>query len=124
MRNDTRLIERLQKARGWWQEFLDQNTDTSTEELARKLTLAQISFEHNVFNFDRGDAKDVMATTCFAVLYDPNDGFDDRKSLAKRMAIAFLSSHCSSEVKSDARRAIVATHLDIEEEVKPYLRYI
>ncbi len=96
--------ERMIKAKSFWNAFFKEHRNDSDADLAKALGPAQMKFEHDVFDMNRIDAKEVMALTAFASIYDEASGFDD-PYFAGRLADAFEASSVSIEVKGWAIEA-------------------
>lgn len=111
MRGETLLASRFQAAQTFWDNFFVQYDGLSDDELAKQLSDSQFSYER-LFDGERSIAKETMALTAIASLYDEQEGFADNQERARRLAKAFLLSSTSLEVKSYARRVIAAYHLD------------
>ena len=58
-----------------------------------------------------------MPWTGFATLYDIEHGWGENKQRALQLAQAFALSHCSQEVKSEARSAVIS--YEIEDALPP-----
>jgi hypothetical protein len=54
----------------------------------------------------------MMAWTAFASLYDTKLGWGAKEQRALELVTAFERSHCSAEVKSEARSASISYELD------------
>lgn len=92
------------KAKAFWDEFHRDHRDDQIEALAEALSDAQTRFEL-LLGHNRGLAKEIMALTAVASLYDTGAGMEDNSKYAVRVIKGFTKSFVSSEVKSGARRA-------------------
>ncbi len=102
---DGEVVDQFSRARNFWQDFVDDSKDLTVDELASKLDRSQFKYEL-LFNNNRAFAKETMALTCIATLYDEINGWDTNEDIAVKIATAFLKSSVSSEVKSYARDVI------------------
>lgn len=109
---NTEIVEVFQRLSEAWKQFFAEHGDKSTEELAKELGHFQFSIEG--ICGDRFWGKEFMAWSAFSELYSTRDGFGDNESLAEKLFHAFMLSHCSGEVKAEAKDAAKAYYLDVQ----------
>ncbi len=109
-RGDTRLIEMCQQANRAWVDFLEELRMADTGTLAARLQFFQPNFKRIFESETLGQT--MMPWTGFASLYDIDRGWGDNKQRALQLAEAFVLSHCSQEVKSEARSAVISYELE------------
>lgn len=109
-RGDTRLIEMCQQANRAWVDFLDELSTADTGTLSARLQFFQPNFKRIFESETLGQT--MMPWTGFAALYDIERGWGDNKQRALQLAEAFIQSHCSQEVKSEARSAVISYELE------------
>lgn len=109
-RGDTRLIEMCQQANRAWADFLEELQTADTVTLSARLQFFQPRFKQIFDSETLGQT--MMPWTGFAALYDTDRGWGDNKQRALQLAQAFATSHCSTEVKSEARSAVISYELE------------
>ena len=109
-RGDTRLIQMCQEANRNWSDFLEELRTADTGTLAARLQFFEPNFKR-IFDSDTLGST-MMPWTAFASLFDTERGWGDNKSRAVQLAEAFALSHCSQEVKSEARSAVISYELE------------
>jgi hypothetical protein len=114
-RGDTRLIEMCQQANRTWANFLEELSTADTGTLAARLQFFEPEFKR-IFESDTLGPT-MMPWTGFATLYDIEHGWGENKQRALQLAQAFALSHCSQEVKSEARSAVIS--YEIEDALPP-----
>lgn len=109
-RGDTRLITMCQDANQAWRGFLAELEGADTGTLAARLGFFQREF-HRLFDSPTlGET--LMPWTGFAALYDTKSGWGANLQRAKQLAEAFQRSHCSEEVRSEARSCVISYELE------------
>src|SRR6185503_6753940 len=109
-RGDTRLIQMCQQANRSWSDFLEELRTADTGTLAARLQFFEANFKR-IFESDTLGST-MMPWTAFASLFDTERGWGDNKPRALQLAEAFSLSHCSQEVKSEARSAVISYELE------------
>jgi hypothetical protein len=109
-RGDTRLIQMCQEANRSWSDFLEELRTADTGTLAARLQFFEPNFKR-IFDSDTLGST-MMPWTAFASLFDTERGWGDNKPRALQLAEAFALSHCSQEVKSEARSAVISYELE------------
>jgi hypothetical protein len=109
-RGDTRLIEMCREANRAWTDFLNELNGADTGTLAARLQFFQPTFKR-IFDSDTL-GQTMMPWTGFAVLYDTKTGWGGNLDRAKQLAEAFARSHCTDEVKSEARSCVISYELE------------
>jgi hypothetical protein len=109
-RGDTRLIEMCQQANRAWTDFLEELRMADTVTLSARLQFFQPEFKRIFDSETLGET--MMPWTGFAALYDTDRGWGENKQRALQLAQAFAQSHCSAEVKSEARSAVISYELE------------
>lgn len=109
-RGDTRLIEMCQQANRAWVDFLEELRTADTGTLSARLQFFQPTFKQIFESETLGQT--MMPWTGFAALYDIDRGWGENKPRALQLAEAFSKSHCSAEVKSEARSAVISYELE------------
>lgn len=109
-RGDTRLIEMCREANRTWSDFLNELNGADTGTLAARLQFFQPTFKRIFDSETLGQT--MMPWTGFAVLYDTKTGWGGNLERAKQLAEAFSRSHCSDEVKSEARSCVISYELE------------
>ena len=109
-RGDTRLIQMCQQANRSWSDFLEELRTADTGTLAARLQFFEANFKR-IFESDTLGST-MMPWTAFASLFDTERGWGDNKPRALQLAEAFALSHCSQEVKSEARSAVISYELE------------
>ena len=109
-RGDTRLIDMCREANRVWGEFLTELNGADTGTLAARLQFFQPTFKR-IFESDTL-GQTMMPWTGFAVLYDTRSGWGGNLDRARQLAEAFARSHCSEEVRSEARSAVISYELE------------
>ena len=111
---DATVLDAFTKAKTFWNDFFVRHAGASEVDLAKALGNEQIKFEWAITDGDRAFAKEVMAVTAFASIYDEVRGFDQNEELAKRLARAFQNAGVSIEIHSYAREAEEAFSVDLD----------
>lgn len=109
-RGDTRLIQMCQQANGAWTDFLEELRTADTATLSARLQFFQPEFKRIFDSETLGQT--MMPWTGFAALYDTDRGWGENKQRALQLAQAFAQSHCTTEVKSEARSAVISYELE------------
>jgi hypothetical protein len=109
-RGDTRLIDMCREANRAWTDFLSELQGADTGTLSARLQFFQPTFKR-IFESDTL-GQTMMPWTGFAVLYDTQNGWGQNLERARQLADAFARSHCSDEVKSEARSAVISYELE------------
>lgn len=109
-RGDTRIIEMCRVASRTWSDFLDELRTADTGTISARLGFFQQDF-HRIFESDTL-GQTMMPWTGFAVLYDTQKGWGENMPRARQLAEAFSRSNCSSEVRSEARSAVISYELE------------
>jgi hypothetical protein len=109
-RGDTRLIDMCRAANSAWSDFLDELRSADTGTLAARLGFFEPTFKRIFESETLGQT--MMPWTGFAVLYDTKNGWGENLSRARQLAEAFAKSNCSSEVRSEARSAVISYELE------------
>jgi hypothetical protein len=109
-RGDTRLIEMCREANRVWSDFLEELRPADTGTLSARLGFFEPTFKRIFESETLGQT--MMPWTGFAVLYDTKTGWGDNLGRAKQLAEAFSRSNCSSEVRSEARSAVISYELE------------
>lgn len=109
-RGDTRIIEMCRDASRTWADFLTELDGADTGTLAARLGFFQPTFKR-IFEGDTL-GQTMMPWTGFATLYDTKTGWGGNFERARQLAEAFARSHCSDEVKSEARSAVISYELE------------
>ncbi len=109
-RGDTRLIQMCQQANRTWIDFLDEVRMADTVTLSARLQFFQPTFKQIFDSETLGQT--MMPWTGFAALYDTDRGWGENKTRALQLADAFARSHCTVEVKSEARSAVISYELE------------
>lgn len=106
------VARRFRRARGFWEAFHKSQRSADAIALGAALTQAQHRYEA-LMGFDRHFAKETMAWTCLATLYDDRCGWrQGRLAYAQRLVDAFARSPTAMEVKAGARSAAAFYGLD------------
>jgi hypothetical protein len=109
-RGDERLITMCGAANGAWRAFLQELEGADTGTLAARLGFFEPSFKRL---FDSPTLGETMMPWCgFASLYDTQQGWGPNLDRARQLAEAFSRSHCSREVKDEARSCIISYGLE------------
>ncbi|MEZ5994641.1 MAG: hypothetical protein R3C25_02715 [Hyphomonadaceae bacterium] len=109
-RGDTRLIEMCQQANRAWADFLNELNGADTGTLAARLQFFQPTFKRIFDSETLGQT--MMPWTGFAVLYDTQNGWGANIERARQLAEAFARSHCSQEVRDEARSCVISYELE------------
>jgi hypothetical protein len=109
-RGDTRLIDMCREANRVWSDFLNELNGADTGTLSARLQFFQPTFKKIFESETLGQT--MMPWTGFAVLYDTQAGWGQNLERARQLAEAFSRSHCSEEVKSEARSAVISYELE------------
>lgn len=103
MRGDANIPKYMKLAKGFWDEFYRLHEGDSVAELSEAMFHAQTQYEA-LFEYNRTLAKDTMALTAIASLYDRANGFSDRRALAFKVLKALPKSMVSAEIKSGMKK--------------------
>jgi hypothetical protein len=87
-----------------WAEILADIDSISTANLAETLSSQQDWFESNCGG--RLPGQEIMAWSAFGYFYSTHSGYGDNEAKVKKLAEAFQSSTCSSEVLGHAEDAV------------------
>jgi hypothetical protein len=109
-RGDTRVIEMCQEANRTWVSFLEELRTADTGTLSARLGFFQTHFQRIFDSEPLGQT--MMPWTAFAALYDTERGWGENRDRALQLAEAFARSNCSSEVRSEARSAVISYELE------------
>ena len=109
---DADVLRQFHEAHKEWDELLKDVDTVTVDELAKRLSSAQFTFER-IFG-DRAEGKDGMPWSGFSHLYSTELGFDSNLETAQKLAEAFAKSMCSIEVKFAAERAAASYRLEDE----------
>ena len=96
-------------ARALWASIFSRTDPSDTDALAGVMTSKQSEFER-ICN-DRDTGKELMAWSGIAYFYTTAVGFEDDRANALSIYRAFQRSHCSMEVKGNARDAALSYNL-------------
>lgn len=119
-RGDTRIIDMCREASRVWSSFLDELQSADTGTISARLGFFQKDF-HRIFESDTL-GQTMMPWTGFAVLYDTQQGWGQNMPRARQLAEAFSRSNCSSEVRSEARSAVISYELEAAPGASPAKR--
>lgn len=86
------------KAQVFWSKFFEAHSYDDESALTNALGEAQSGFER-ALDMNRALAKELMAVTALAHLYNEQEGFGGNRELAQRLVNAFERSMVSLEVK-------------------------
>jgi hypothetical protein len=109
-RGDTRIIDMCREASRVWSSFLEELQSADTGTISARLGFFQKDF-HRIFESDKL-GQTMMPWTGFAVLYDTQQGWGQNLPRARQLAEAFARSNCASEVRSEARSAVISYELE------------
>lgn len=109
-RGDTRIIEMCREANRAWTEFLNELNGADTGTLSARIQFFQPTFKRIFDSETLGQT--MMPWTGFAALYDTKNGWGGNLERAKQLAEAFARSHCTEEVKSEARSCVISYELE------------
>jgi hypothetical protein len=99
-----------QEANRSWSDFLDELRTADTGTHAARLQFFEPNFKRIFESETLGST--MMPWTAFASLFDTDRGWGENKNRALQLAEAFSLSHCSQEVKSEARSAVISYELE------------
>lgn len=109
-RGDERLILMCREANRVWREFFAELDGCDTGTMAARLGFLQSTF-HRVFESPTlGET--MMPWSAFAALYDTKDKWATNLFRARQLADAFAQSHCSQEVRDEARACVISYELE------------
>jgi hypothetical protein len=100
---DATIVAAFVEADKKWQELLSDIDHVSIQDLAKRLSSAQMYFERICGDIYLG--KVVMAWSGFSHLYSCDVGFEDNGPKAYKLFQSFGKSMCSIEVKHSVERA-------------------
>ena len=109
-RGDTAIIGMCARANQAWTDFFAELQTADVGTLAARLGFFQPTII-KIFD-DPRLGESMMAWTAFANLYDTNTKWGANARRALDLLAAFAVSHCSAEVKSEARSAAISYELD------------
>jgi len=109
-RGDTRILDMCARANAAWSGFFEELETCDVGTLSARLGFFQPTIIKIFDNAPLGES--MMAWTAFACLYDTKAGFGAKERRALELVTAFARSHCSAEVKSEARSAAISYGLD------------
>ncbi len=110
-KGDASVVDNFVTAKKKWEEIFESTKGQSIESLTKKITEAQMFFEHHCGGRHQG--QEIMVWSSFGTLYSVQTGFEadfesppkENYTLARDLAEAFQDSSCSMEVKVMAREA-------------------
>lgn len=109
-RGDVAIIGMFARANQAWSEFFAELQGADVGTIGARLGFFQPTIA-KIFD-DPRLGESMMAWTAFANLYDTNARWGANARRAVELAAAFAASHCSAEVKSEARSAVISYEID------------
>ena len=109
-RGDTTILAMCARANQAWTDFFVELQGADVGTLAARLQFFQPTLQ-KIFD-DPQLGESMMAWTAFANLYDTKTRWGANERQAHDLIAAFAASHCSAEVKSEARSAAISYELE------------
>jgi hypothetical protein len=109
-RGDGRILDMCARANAAWSEFFRELHGADIETVAARLGFFQPQMAALFDSRTLGES--MMAWTAFATLYDTRQGWGANQKRVVDLYISFQRSHCTAEVKSEAKGAAISYGID------------
>lgn len=109
-RGDVAIISMFARANDAWTSFFQELQGADVGTVGARLGFFQPTIVRIFDDPQLGES--MMAWTAFANLYDTRTKWGANQRGPVDLAAAFAASHCSAEVKSEARAAVISYEID------------
>jgi hypothetical protein len=109
-RGDARILDMCVRANAAWTEFFAELQGADVGTVAARLSFFQPQIAQVFDSPSLGES--MMAWTAFANLYDTQHGWGSNQKRVVDLYTSFQRSHCSAEVKEEARSAAISYEID------------